>query len=238
MIIKRVDIKNFRGIEQTSIELKSGFNLIKGENGKGKTSILEAISVGLGGFVAGFGDVATRHFSKDEIRKVIELTGDGSCNERPQVPTEVTLNAVLDGNIYEWTRRRTSVNASRSTVQPRNICKKAEEMSLDSESEYPVLIYQGAGRVWSQKRDKSVNIFKKKYSRSAGYTDTLLEASNIKLLLNWCVKMEQISWQKEQRIAEYEAVKKAVADFMTYMNRRGSYRIFYDKLRNRRNIFR
>lgn len=47
MIIKSVDIKNFRGIDHSAIEFKEGFNLIKGENGKGKTSILEAIAVGL-----------------------------------------------------------------------------------------------------------------------------------------------------------------------------------------------
>ena len=35
--------------------------------------------------------------------------------------------------------------------------------------------------------------------------------------------MEQISWQKEQKIAEYEAVKQAVADFMSYMNSGGTY---------------
>ena len=229
MIIKSVDIKNFRGIDHCTIKFKDGFNLVKGENGKGKTSILEAISVGLGGFVAGFSDVATRHFSKDEIRKVIELTGEGSCNEIYQVPTEVVLKAVLNGKEYEWTRGRTSVNASRSTIQPRDICKEAEKMSLNSEIEYPVLIYQGAGRVWSQKREKSENIFKKKYSRSAGYTDTLLEASNIKLLLNWCIKMEQVAWQKGHKIAEYEAVKKAVSDFMLYLNGEGNYQIFYDK---------
>lgn len=230
MVIQHVNIRNFKGIDQASIEFQPGFNLIKGENGKGKTSILEAIAVGLGGFIAGFNDVYTRHFSKDEIRKVIELVGDGSCNETYKVPTEVYLKAILNGDEeYEWTRGRTSVSASRSTIQPRGICKAAEKMSLDSVAEYPVLIYQGAGRVWSQKRGKSENVFKKKYSRSIGYLDTLYEASNIKLLINWCIKMEQVSWQKEQKIAEYEAVKQAVSDFMREMNGEGDYKIFYDK---------
>lgn len=229
MVIKSIDIKNFRSIDYAKIELKEGFNLIKGENGKGKTSILEAIAVGLGGFIAGFSNVATRHFSKDEIRKVIQRTGEGSCNEIYQVPTEVTLKAILDGEEYEWTRRRSSVKASRTTTYPRDICKIAEKISLDSNTEYPVLIYEGAGRVWSQKREKSQNIFKQKYSRTAGYIDTLLEASNIKLLLNWCIKMEQVSWQKGKYIVEYEAAKKAVSNFMTYINEGGEHEIFYDK---------
>lgn len=229
MVIQKVRIKNFRGIDETSIDFKPGFNLIKGENGKGKTSILEAIAVGLGGFIAGFSDVSTRHFSKEEIRKEISLVGDGSCDEKYKVPTEVYLKAILNGKEYEWTRGRNSIRASRSTIQPRDICKAAEQLFVDLKAEYPVLIYQGAGRVWSQKREKTENLFKPKYSRTVGYTDTLLEASNIKLLLNWCVKMEQVSWQKEQKIAEYEAAKKAVSDFMMLMNGDGEYEIFYDK---------
>jgi len=230
MIIKDVKIRNFRGIDETTIEFKPGFNLIKGENGKGKTSILEAMAVGLGGFIAGFSDVSTRHFSKDEIQRIIRRTGDGSCDEIYQVPTEVSLTVEINGQDYPWTRGRTSVKASRSTIQPRTICKVAEKMSLDAETELPVLSYQGAGRNWSQKREKSDNIFnRKKYSRTVGYTDTLLEESNIKLLLNWCVKMENVSWQKQQTIAEYEAAKKAVSDFMSYMNDGKPYQIFYDR---------
>ena len=63
MQLQKVRIVNFKGIDIWEIEFKPGFNLIKGENGKGKTSILEAISVGLGGFIAGLEGVATRHFS-------------------------------------------------------------------------------------------------------------------------------------------------------------------------------
>lgn len=66
MQIEKVCIKNFKGIEEKEIIFKPGFNLIKGINGTGKTSILEAIAVGLGGFVAGLPDVTTRHFSADE----------------------------------------------------------------------------------------------------------------------------------------------------------------------------
>lgn len=70
MIIKSVDIKNFRGIDQSTIEFKEGFNLVKGENGKGKTSILEAIAVGLGGFITGFNDVLQDIFPKMKYVKL------------------------------------------------------------------------------------------------------------------------------------------------------------------------
>ena len=172
MIISDVTIKNFKGIEEIKIDFKPGFNLIKGINGKGKTSILEAIAVGLGGFVAGLEGVATRHFSTDEIRTVYSKIGDGSYGKKHMVPVEVTMRARLDGEMFEWTRGRTSIKASRSTIQPRNICRKAENMAEDSESTLPVLAYLGAGRVWSQKREKPENVFRKQYFRTVGYTFT------------------------------------------------------------------
>ena len=229
MKLTSAKIRNFRGIEEWNITFESGFNLIKGVNGRGKTSVLEAIAVGLGGFVAGLEGVATRHFSKDEIRQVYTTVGDGSYNKKIIVPTEVYLEADVDGESYEWLRGRKDIKTSRSTIQPRDICQKAELMANEENKEMPVLAYLGAGRVWSQRREKVENIFRKQYFRTVGYTDALHDASNIKLLLNWCVKMEQVAWQKEKKIAEYEAVKKAVSDFMQYMEPGSDCRVFYDK---------
>ena len=44
MIIKRVKLENYRSHSNTTIDFSKGVNLILGKNGKGKTSILEAVS--------------------------------------------------------------------------------------------------------------------------------------------------------------------------------------------------
>lgn len=229
MNLSNVKIKNFRNIEELDIKFKPGFNLIKGKNGKGKTSVLEAIAVGLGGFIGGIADVSTRHFNIDEVRTEYLKIGDGSYSKKYHVPTEVTIAAQLYGEKYQWTRGKSSIKASRSTTQPRDICRKAEEMAEDDNVELPILAYIGAGRVWNQMRQKWENPFRKHYFRTVGYTDALIEASNEKLLMSWCVKMEQISWQKEKKIAEYEAVKAAVAKFMDFMEEKEGHIVFYDK---------
>lgn len=229
MQLKNVSIKNFKGIEEKNIIFKPGFNLIKGSNGMGKTSILEAIAVGLGGFIAGLPDVTTRHFSSDEVRNVYTKMGDGSYDRTYVMPVEVSMEAVLDGEKFRWTRGKSSINASRSTTQPRDICRKAEKMAEDNSTEFPVLVYLSAGRVWSQRRERTENIFRKQYFRAVGYTDALIDASSVKLLLNWCMKMEMVAWQKEKKIAEYEAVKQAVAKFMDIMEESEGHEVFYDK---------
>ena len=229
MNLSNVKIKNFRNIEELDINFKPGFNLIKGKNGKGKTSVLEAIAVGLGGFISGITGVSTRHFNIDEVRTEYLKIGDGSYSKKYHVPTEVTIAAQLYGEEYQWTRGKSSIKASRSTTQPRDICRRAEKMAEDDNVELPILAYIGAGRVWNQMRQKWENPFRKHYFRTVGYTDALIEASNEKLLMSWCVKMEQISWQKEKKIAEYEAVKTAVAKFMDFMEEKEGHIVFYDK---------
>ncbi len=229
MLIKKIKLKNFRAIKEKEIEFKPGFNLIKGENGKGKTSILEALAVGLGGYIAGMEGVGTRHFSLQEIRKEYPLLGDGAIDEKQIVPIEVEIDALVDGEQYVWTRSRKSVKESRTTIQPRDIVQKAELMSQDESSKLPLILYESAARVWSQKRRRTEDVFRKNYFRSVGYTDALVDDSNIKLLLNWCVKMEQVSWQKEKKISEYEAVKKAVGTFMQIMDQSEECKVFYDR---------
>ncbi|UCD02801.1 MAG: SMC family ATPase, partial [Candidatus Aenigmatarchaeota archaeon] len=47
MIINSVRMKNFKSHEDTRIDFGSGINVILGENGAGKTSVLEAVSFAL-----------------------------------------------------------------------------------------------------------------------------------------------------------------------------------------------
>lgn len=228
MILTAAKIQNFKGIEDLELEFHPGFNLIKGVNGTGKTSILEALAVGLGGFVAGASSVNTRNFSLNEIRREYTRIGDGSCDEQQFLPVSVFLQATLGSEAIDWTRTRTSAKASRSATNPRVIARRAETMANDPEAMLPVLCYHGTGRVWAQKRAKSQNAFKSKYSRTVGYTDALQDASNNKFLLDWCDKMERVSWQKRAVIAEYDAARQAVVDFLNRMEQVPSCEFFLD----------
>jgi predicted ATP-binding protein involved in virulence len=229
MIIKKIEIENFKGIEKVEFKFAEKFNLIAGNNGTGKTSALEAIIVALGAFLSGIDGVKSIHFTKDEIRREKELLGDGSTNIRYKTPVTVKCELVLDGTDFEFTRRKVSVKSSRSTIEPRDICRKANELISNSESILPVVSYQSFSRIANQKRDKWSNPFGDDFSRSVGYTDCLEDASNTKMLQNWCKKMEEVSWQLDKKIAEYEAVKKAVSKFMSIMLEDDNIRVYYDK---------
>lgn len=230
MFLKNINISNFKAIDIAEIKFEKGFNILIGDNGVGKTSILEAISVALGGFLVGIDGINTKHFTQDEIRCVSELLGQGSYNIKHITPIQVECNIELHGQNYTWTRRKSSIKSARSTVEPRDICKEASRLSQDSNEVLPILNYQSVARMWAQKREKTENIFRKdNFLRNVGYIDCLSQESNVKMLLNWCRKMEQISWQQNQRIAEYEAVKDALAKFMSIMDDINITSVVYDK---------
>lgn len=216
MELKTVTIENFKGIKAVAIDFKSGFNLLIGNNGVGKTSLLEAISVGLGGFLAGIDGINTKHISEDEVRIESTFTGDGSVDMKQMYPVSIECSAVLDEEDYNWCRQK-KTKKGRTTVEPRPFSRILNEMLGDVETIIPLFSYQSAARMWAQKREKVNNVFKEKHTRSVGYMDCLAEESNTKLLINWCKRMEQISWQEEKRISEYEAVKSAVRSFMSIM---------------------
>ena len=229
MIIRKIEIENFKGIKNVQLHFDEKFNLIVGNNGTGKTSTLEAIIVALGAYLSGIDGIQSTHFTKDEIRMEKELLGEGSSNIRYMTPVSVTCELTLNNTDFTFVRRKVSVNSSRSTIEPRDICRMANELINDSNSVLPVISYQSFTRIANQKRDKWSNPFKDDFSRSVAYTDCLEDASNTKMLVNWCKKMEEVSWQLDKKIAEYDAVKTAVSKFMSIMLDTDNIRVYYDK---------
>lgn len=237
MYLSKIHIENFKGIKSADFDFDRSVNIIIGNNGTGKTSVLEAIAVALGGFLSGIDGVNTIHFSQDEIRRESQLTGTGSSNVIYRTPISVRAWMELDVGdkshadlrLFDFVRQKKSIKSARSTVEPRDICREAQRLAGDRKAILPVISYQSFSRVTNQKKDKWENPFSEDYSRVVGYVDCLEEAANDKMLINWCRRMEQISWQQEQTILEYEIVKRTVSKFMQFMQDDEKIHIFYDK---------
>lgn len=148
--------------------------------------------------------------------RVLRRIGTGSHNITYKTPICVGVRLELDVGskekseyrIFEFARQKKSIKSARSTVEPRTICREAQRMADDRNAVLPIISYQSFSRVSNQKREKWENPFSDDYSRIVGYVDCLEEADNDKMLTNWYRRMEQVAWQQEKIILEYEIVKK------------------------------
>ena len=61
MYLKELEVSNFKMFDNIKLEFEPGFNILLGDNGVGKTTILEAASVAISGFLTGMEDVPARN---------------------------------------------------------------------------------------------------------------------------------------------------------------------------------
>ncbi|MGX6592811.1 AAA family ATPase [Cetobacterium ceti] len=214
MKIKELYIKNFRCYENLKISLDENYTILIGANGAGKTAILDAMAIALGGYVSYF-DTNNYGITKDDsLYKMYEL---GSRIERThQFPVSVKAIGTLSGKEIQWERALKSEKGRTANVNLKDISSYANILDNkiqngDTNLIIPIIAYYGTGRLWMQKRDTRKNKNNVRISRLKGYTDCLSPISNEKLMLKWFEEMTYIKLQEGKNIPELEIVERAVA---------------------------
>lgn len=214
MKIEKLKIKNFRCYEDIELELKEDYTVLVGINGAGKTTVLDAISIALGGYISNFDGMGIYGINKsDSHYKMYEL---GSRIEREhQFPVEISVTGKVKNENIKWYRALNKENGRTTNTGAKEIIAYAADVQEkvkagNKEILLPLIAYYGTGRLWMQKREKSNKDSKESFSRLKGYVDCLDSASNEKLMLKWFEKMTYLELQEAEKIPELEAVKKAL----------------------------
>ena len=76
MYLNKVTVKNFKAITDMELSFTSGVNL--GDNGTGKSSMLEAIGVAISGIFKGISSVSAKGISQNDIHFKTSGKGDAS----------------------------------------------------------------------------------------------------------------------------------------------------------------
>ena len=178
MKVQRLRLKNYRGFEDLEIPFNEQFNVLIGDNGKGKTSILDALSLSLSSYFLGLDN----YYAKSITEKDIRIDGF-SDNLELQFPIEIEVTGSLDGHLLTWTRDKISLKGatrqSDNTYLLKSRAKEHQEKVRSNEFvNLPVFSYYGTGRLWKEKNDKYK--IKPKSSRFDGYTFALDSESSSK----------------------------------------------------------
>lgn len=221
MVLKKLAISNFKMFEHLELIFEPGFNLILGDNGVGKTTILEAAAVFLAGFLTGMEDVPARNIYKDDVRYQIIKDSNGNPNKIYCNPTEVSGVLGYAGADYPWSRtKKDASGGSKTTISPKDIVPVSQKLVNDIEGKtWPLISYQSASRHWILARSDAYEKKRKQlHDRRCGYLGCMDKAVNMQSVYDWCKQMEWSSVKNHHLPENYRVFGNIISKFMSIMN--------------------
>lgn len=197
MRIDRLQLTNFKGFAQADFDFHPQFNLLTGENGSGKTTVLEALAVAAGGWFLGMRSRDTRPIGDDEVR--MAENEKGVLEQYYPVRIVATDRSErLQAMGYEagLTWRRELVSAGkRTTAKDAKLLKSIAAMhEISAEAGVPVtlplIVHYGAGRLGAPVREAktrrpAAGDLSPADSRLSGYDACLNPALQFPALHRW-----------------------------------------------------
>jgi predicted ATP-binding protein involved in virulence len=213
MRIDTIELKNFCGFAEREQAFGPGVNVLVGDNGSGKTALLDALAVGVGSFFLGVQGMPTRVIERDEVRVSTRAAGD-TTETTEHYPVELAFTGAVFGQHHRWTRtlggrkRHTTHGgavALRDAVEQRIV-----EIHDGSDEALPLIAYHGTGRLWRQRRTWATTRAKRARSRLDGYDGCLDAASDEKSFLDWIKAMEWTEFQEGKAPLGLSAVRETI----------------------------
>ena len=220
MYFERTEIQNFKGIEKMNLEFSSGVNLLIGNNGVGKTTVLEALALSIQTYFSRMNDIAKKSIKKDDVHFTSNLVGDASQHRVYSNPTVIKSKIHFGGVEYSSEiSREDETNATRTKYTGKEFAAAGRDLLNSQEAILPVICYFSTSRVVDTQKVSTTAVGKNKLNdRRCGYIDCLNATLDRKALTDWAFKMAMAEYKKGTAVAEYEAFKKAVGIFMQKMN--------------------
>lgn len=223
MRIDHFQVTNYMGYATQEFEMDRRFNLFAGENGVGKTSLLEALADALALWHSVAKDYGVRNLAKDRVRR--EWVGaNGSLSLERQYPTEV---AVTGGHINEvphrWKRGLYDGDKGAKDVETSKARRAIQESIATArhggDVVLPLLAYYGDGRLHLDRQVRTTSKgredprrIKNRLSRLEGNRNSLDSRIAWKDWVQWVAKQEWAAFQAGFEPVEYSLFKKAVID--------------------------
>jgi len=178
MKIKKIQIQNFKGFEDSSFEFNEQFTLIHGSNASGKTSLLEGAAFAMGLFL----EELTHEFNIDDFPNVYRKIFINDAFEI-QIPLLVESTIIVEEAELEFRRDlNTSVQGYSTNQQTygRRLRVDATQKETAEKTFLPILAFYGVPRqrssVRAEKNPRAINTISEessdRYQRRPSRLDT------------------------------------------------------------------
>ena len=217
--VRHLSLTNFRCFEQARLPFNSGMNVLIGQNGAGKTTILEALAMGLAGLVRPLHSAVGDAFSESslrlpDVRRARTDKGDTTTSE-PQYPSRIDVDMHVFGQHLQAGPQAirgeggavfTDQGRAISFLDPTDVVRWAIQDGFDVA--LPLVAYYGTGRTWRGGQERASA--RDDLSRLAGYEGCLTPSTQLSSMRAWFRRMELLAFQDGRTPPVLEASKRAM----------------------------
>ncbi len=215
MKINKIRLLDFRCFKEYELVFSDRFTLLIGDNGSGKTAVLDALAVAVGSFFLNIPNIQTSdkyRLSDDDVHYELTKIGQNIIKESGLKHTVIAANGVIDNQQISWARSKDSEANLKNAINIIGLIEKKHE-EISANTLFPVIAYYGTGRLWKKIDNDKIETLSPD-SRLLGYRDCLNTASDLKQLFRWFKTQELAALQKRERRYVLEAVREAIVSMI------------------------
>lgn len=193
MRIDKLHLKNFRNFESVSFEFNPNFTVIIGENGTGKSSIIQGLRLAASTFLLGIDEAERYHIQKEDVRRI-----DIGNRFVPQTECSFEAQGELNNQKITWKRTlarmggRTDYKEASALTEIAAYLNKQVNEEFREDTELPVIGYFNTARLWVD--SYYTTKLKKKGSRlQDGYARCVDDRTDKKSPMEW---IKSATWKK------------------------------------------
>ena len=217
MRIDTMSLWNFRCFHRQNFQFHPELNVIIGENGAGKTAMLEALVVAIGGWLAAFPTLSSKKptITSSDVRLTGQFFGNRISFEEENPTTISATGNVFDKNI-SWKYVRLNTRSGQMEGNEDELRDSAYESRLrmrdKDEIELPLIAYYAADRFARQEKgsNSTKSLTQKELSRTEGYMDCMTGHTSGVTFSRWMEYEARVAFQEEMESPEYRAVQNAM----------------------------
>ncbi|MCG8208165.1 AAA family ATPase [Tenacibaculum finnmarkense] len=212
MNIQNITIINFKGFSEKYLNFNNRMTVLIGDNGSGKTSVLEALSFVIGTFFHRIEGANARTLKDFEKRRIIVSPESFET----QLPFKISVSHTFEGENYNWSRESNKIKGGVSYKDANDLINRGKKLSelIRSNEEtvnLPLLAYYGTERL-AEKKQKIA--YAKKSSRIDGYYGALDPRSIKRKFLEWFKTFEDSALKFNKDKTLYNAFTNAITEMV------------------------